>query len=307
MMNSTKQTGVALITVLMVVALATFSMVSIAYHLQLDIRRTENTLYHGQALQISHLAANLAEKVLIDDSDKNKRDDFEETWATVKDQKIVFEDIPVTAEITDLQGRFNLNNLNQEGAAGTEARRQFRRLLNTLRIELPLQNTIADYIDSNQVALPEIGGAEDSEYQNLEVAYLPANKDMVSPSELRLIFGISKEDYETLLPYITTLPKITTINVNTASPEVLSTIARDLNVQTIQGALSGRPFDDVAQFIGNDVFAGKNLDNKLLGVTTDYFLFESTVFYGHIEQKQQVIFERQDTKVRSIMHAEGEL
>jgi general secretion pathway protein K len=307
MMHYSNQKGVALITVLMVVAIATFSMVSIAYRLQLDIRRTENTLYYGQALQISKLAEHLAKKVIIDDSDKNKRDDLGEDWATVKDQKIVFEDIPVTAEITDLQGRFNLNNLNQDGAAGVEARKQFRRLLTTLQIQQPLQNTIADYIDANSIPLSAPGAAEDSDYQNLEIAYLPANKDMISPSELRLMFGISKEDYETLLPYITTLPKVTLINVNTASPEVLSSIAKGFPKGNAEGILSGRPFDDVAQFTGNEALAGLKVNEKLLSVTTDYFLFESTVFYGHIEQKQQVIFERQDGEVRSIMRAEGEL
>lgn len=302
-----KQNGVALITVLMVVALATFSMVSIAYRLQLDIRRTENTLYHGQALQISKLAEHLAQKTLIDDSDKNKRDDLGEAWATVKDENLVFEDVPVVAEITDLQGRFNLNNLNQEGDAGVEARKQFARLLSTLQIQQPLHNTIADYIDKNKEALPAPGAAEDSSYQNLEIAYLPANRDMISPSELRLMFGITKKDYETLLPYITTLPKVTSINVNTASAEVLSSVAAGLTEEIVQGILSSRPFDDVAQFTANQALTRFRIDEKLLSVTTDYFLFESTVFFGHVQQKQQVIFERQNTAVHSIMHAEGEL
>jgi len=42
--------GVALLTVLLVVALATTTAVAMASRQQLDIRRTENTLYQGQAL-----------------------------------------------------------------------------------------------------------------------------------------------------------------------------------------------------------------------------------------------------------------
>lgn len=308
-----RQKGVALITVLMVLALATFAVVSIAYRLQLDIRRTENTLYHGQALQIAKLAEQLAKQTLTDDlnSDvkkKNKRDDLEEPWALVKDQKIAFEDIPVVAEIIDLQGRFNLNNLNQDEDAGKLARKQFKRLLNTLEINLPLQNTITDYIDTNQTPIPTPGGAEDTSYQSLDVAYLTANQNMKSPSELRLMLGISKEDYEKLLPFITTLNGVTQININTASPEVLTTIADNVSVSEVKSVLdSGRPFDSVADFTANKIFAGKPLDAKLLSVTSDYFLLKTTIFYGHIQQQQQVIFERQGTAVHSIMRAEGEI
>ena len=42
--------GVALMTVLLVVVLATTAAVAMASRQQLDIRRTENTLYQGQGL-----------------------------------------------------------------------------------------------------------------------------------------------------------------------------------------------------------------------------------------------------------------
>ena len=45
-----RQRGVALLTVMLVVALATTTAVAMASRQQVDIRRTENTLYQGQAL-----------------------------------------------------------------------------------------------------------------------------------------------------------------------------------------------------------------------------------------------------------------
>jgi len=315
MKNRTQQKGVALITVMMVVALASFSVATIVYNQQLDIRRTENTLYHGQAIQIASLIEQLAIEVLIidaneDNNNNDQRDHFGEPWDQIKDFPIPFEDFIVEAEIIDLQGRFNLNNLAQSGTAGTDARNQFKRLLNTSQINVPYENTIADYIDTDTTPLPKDGAAEDDRYQSLEVAYLTANQNMVSPSELRLILGITKEEYETLLPFITALPVTTKININTASAEVLTTVANNISLNALEGLINKRnskPFEDVAELTGDPIFAGKQLDANLLSVSSEYFLLKATVFYGHIQLKHQVIFERQGTTVRSIMRAEGEI
>jgi general secretion pathway protein K len=134
---------------------------------------------------------------------------------------------------------------------------------------------------------------------------------MQSPSELLLIRGITREDYEKLLPHVCTLPRVTTININTATAEVLTTIANNLSVIDMQGIVSQRedqPFDSVDELLSDKLFAGQELTKDHLSVSSDFFLLRSKAEISHIEAQMNVIYERDaDGRVYTIMRAQGDL
>ncbi len=303
------QQGVALITVMLVVALATTAAVNMAGRQQLDIRRTENVLYQGQALMYLFGVESWARQFLSDDRRKNQIDHLGEDWA-VRLPPLPIEGGQITGHVEDLQGRFNLHNLVAKDKLGQVSRRRFTRLLEQLELNPQLVNLIQDWQDSDvEPRFPE--GAEEDYYLGQTPAYRTPDRPMASPSELRLLKDLTNKDYEKLLPYVTALPAPTPINVNTASASLLATLADDLPLKDIEALVEKRedhPWESVQDFLAEPVFAGRNIPAEGLSVASDYFLIDASVTLGQLEQHLKSIVVRQDDGRNSVyLRTEGEL
>ena len=104
------QTGVALITVLLIVFLASVTATSLAALQQIAIRRS-TVLQHQQQARLYTLAIEQwAVLVLARDSQQNETDHLHEEWANASSALPVTEGV-LSAQLRDLQGCFNLNNL----------------------------------------------------------------------------------------------------------------------------------------------------------------------------------------------------
>jgi general secretion pathway protein K len=301
--------GVALLTVLLVVALATITAVAMASRQQLDIRRTENTLYQGQALMYLYGVETWSQQFLADDRRDNEIDHNGEDWAT-RLPPLPVEGGQVQGFLEDLQGRFNLNTLNQSGDAGKLARERFERLLRQLDLNTEMISTIQDWLDADiEARFP--AGAEDDYYLGLDPAYRTANQNMLSPSELLLLKDLNKEIYDKLRPFVTTLPANTAININTASVEVLLSLADDLSKSEIESLVKKREdkaYKSVEDFLAEDIFAGKNIPLEGLSVNSDYFLLHAQADIGHVQQTLISIFVRdKDGRIQTILRSEKEL
>ncbi|MDM8569440.1 type II secretion system minor pseudopilin GspK, partial [Thiotrichales bacterium HSG1] len=190
------ESGVALITVMLIVALATIMAVAMTTRQQLDIHRTANLINVEQAYLYALGGESWMTRILLRDS--KKIDSLQDVWAT----SIPSLPIPggyITGQVIDLQGRFNLNNLLQEdGQTSSSDIIILERLLNILELPVSLVQVIIDWIDTNEEQL--LNGAEDNVYLMKEPAYRSANRLFVDPSEVRLLVGTEK--YYKLLPYI---------------------------------------------------------------------------------------------------------
>ena len=301
--------GVALLTVLLVVALATTTAVAMASRQQLDIRRTENTLYQGQALMYLYGVESWSQQFLANDRRDNEIDHNGEDWAT-RLPPLPVEGGQVQGFLEDLQGRFNLNTLNQSGEPGKLARERFERLLRQLELNPEIISTIQDWLDTDiEARFP--AGAEDDFYLGLDPAYRTANQNMLSPSELLLLKDLDKEIYEKLQPFVTTLPENTFININTASVELLMSLADDLSKSEIENLLKKREdkaYNNVEDFLAEEMFAGKNIPLEGLSVNSDYFLMQAQADIGHIQQTLTSVFVRDDEgRIQTILRSENEL
>ena len=253
------QTGIALITVLLILALATVAAVSMTSRQQLDIRRTSNILKIEEGYMALLAAEEFAKRVLIWDFREipkiNSRvntitDGHGDIWKSpfldsAKQTLGNFE--VVNFKFVDLQGRFNLNNLidaNQNPSQADLA--AFQRLLHEKGLPDSLANVAVDWIDANTDTYQS--GAEDTAYQTLKQPYVPPNKPMASASEMNRLMTVNlagEEDYDksskTRRKYIrdmlhkednqvlTALPKRTEINVNSAaSPAIFQMLVPGL-------------------------------------------------------------------------------
>lgn len=281
-MKPVKQRGVALITALLVVALATLAAVAMATRQQLDIRRTGSFLHSEQAYAYVVGAENWARVVLIRDRKDSEIDTLAEDWSTQPPASIV-EGGSIIGRILDMQGRFNVNSLVSGGQVNPDAVDAYKRLLILLDLDEALADALVDWIDEDiDVRFPD--GAEDETYLLLPTPYRTANRLLADISELRLVAGYDEpEVIEKLRPFIVALPEATPININTASAEVLSTVAKDLALSDGEKLVEARGeegFETVDSFLKHDVLGGLEVKQSLLSVQSHWFLMISEANIG---------------------------
>lgn len=244
--------GVALITAMLITALTATLAAGLAWNSALDVRRTMVLLFHEQGIQIALGAESWMQNLLRDDLGESETDHLGELWASDLPGLPVESDTiqgAVMGKIEDLQGRFNVNNLiDANGEIDETVFEQFRRLLQVLELDPKFAGLTADWIDANQEAgFPD--GAEDSIYTGFTPSYRTYNRPLSNVSELAALDGMDKASYDRLLPHITALPGRTSINVNTASAEVLMSLDENLDASTVEGLIAQREESGFASIV----------------------------------------------------------
>lgn len=295
-----KQSGVALITAVLIIALAVTASVSIASNYQLNFHRTENAFNSGQAWAYAKGAEEWAMAILARDQKDNQPnyDGFDESWWN-NDEPLVFP-LPngyIEGKLEDAQNKLNINSLLNGNEVNPEIKIRFERLFAILGVDPALVGALIDWIDTDQQFTGALG-AESDIYIGLEPPYLPADGPMNDVTELRLIHGITDEIYVKLLPHVTALPDATAVlNINTASAEVLETLG--VNVpsgvgQELVEEREDRPFkqpnDLVRSFQERGLTA--SINNSPIGVGTNHFLLNTTCVIGKSQVKMQSMIYR---------------
>jgi general secretion pathway protein K len=216
------QRGVALIVALLVIALATVLIAGLLDRGELAYARTRNQLHEAQAQSYALGLEVYAERVLKEDQAKgNGVDTNDSPWAT----PLPPTPVPggtIAAAMRDLNGRFNLNNLDPAYDTAQVWRQKAEQLLDALKLDRKLAGDIVAWMDP----APGAAAAGDAFYLAQPVPYRSAKRQFSHVSELRLIRGIDGDVYAKLAPYVSALPPGTRINVNTASVPVLMTLTR---------------------------------------------------------------------------------
>ena len=294
----TRQRGIAALTALLVVALATILAADLAWELHLDIRRSESALLRNQARQFALGAEIMAADALRQDYKKDEEenafcDHSGERWAT--ELTLPFEGGTVRGSLTSLQGRFHLNNLAATGRKDVQVFEQFERLLDTLGLDVGLAPKVLDWIDPDQSEV--LGGAEDSVYTSRQPPYRTANTWFTTTTELLAVDGMldleesNDEVFRLLERYVSALPpndgQPARINVNTAEGPVLISLCTDGATSCAETLKANRPyctlltgtgdsaFMDDAEGLVDPVFA-----NEYLDVVTNFFQLKVLVTLG---------------------------
>ena len=171
-------------------------------------------------------------------------------------------------------------------------------------LENALSEVLTDWVDADEERLP--GGAESDAYLLMQPPYRAANQAMVMLEELKLLEGFQQIAYEPWLlikTTATTLPSVTTVNVNTASKQVLlalSDVLSETEVDTWIQLRAESPAKDTAEFRSfveqqtgqTAVDITKWFPDWLISVRSNYFLLAGQVDYGESQQGLSAIFYR---------------
>ncbi|MEB6675795.1 type II secretion system minor pseudopilin GspK [Acinetobacter haemolyticus] len=281
MRNIKSQHGVALLTILVMVALATILAATIAKRQSNSAENTGYLMRQNQSLLYAKSAEAFFAELLIQDNESGKNiDHLQESWAKPMPAFPV-EDGYVSGRLVDESGKFNLNNLlKSDGSVDDSARRWFERLLQRVGLPAELSQAVIDWQDSDDEPTGAMG-AESNYYQGLEPAYLTPNTKFHSIEELKLVRGFEGKNYDLIKNYISALPEPTKVNINTAPALLLASIDPRVDVNTVDQELKAKQanltyFSSLDDLWKINAFSGIEEQNKTdaaawLDTKSDYF------------------------------------
>jgi general secretion pathway protein K len=283
------QQGIALITVMLVLAIATVAVVSMSTARQMDIRRTENQLRTTQAWEYVYGLESWAQHGLQIDGKNNKIDSLADRWTNPLPRVLLVQGT-MQGGIEDLQGRINLNNLLVEGEVSEPDINRLKRLLVNLNMKPELVDAMLDWIDKDmEIRYPH--GAEDETYTRFKPAYRSSNHLFTDVSELLLVQGMTLEQYQLLRPYVYVADAYAPININTASTTVLRCLADDISADQAESMFraQGKPFEKITDFLEDEAVAETGIGKYGLDVISNHFLVVGQIDMG----KTHLMFESQ--------------
>ncbi len=219
--------GVALISALLIVALATTLAVMVSLRANLRLRDAGNAQALAQAVASARGALDFGRWALyqdqLQDSKSGSAIDWQgEAWAQALPAFPV-EGGSVSGVVHDMGGLINLNNLGLQATHTAMDLLVMQTLLSNAGIDPSLANALADWVDGDiTVSLP--GGAEDTDYLGMTPARLAANQPLRDVDELQRVRGFTPAMVAALRPYVTALPVHTPVNVNTAPAAVIAAL-----------------------------------------------------------------------------------
>lgn len=233
------QRGAALLTALFIVTLISILATSLSMRIPYDIER-----YKINAnIEKANLYSNFVKLWTIEYLNRRNL-----KFVTDKQGKILIDlnDITklkknintnVSIELYDLQSKFNLNNLTDK-----KLHISFLTLLEKLFPEAnpqelkALLNNIYMWISPFEQYHIQL----DETYAKKNPPYYPAHRPFHSHTELKLVKGVNNKIYQKLEPYITALPEVTEINVNSASKKILASLGNGLSVSVVHKIIEKR-------------------------------------------------------------------
>lgn len=311
--------GMALLTVLLLVAVMAVVAVAMLEDVRFSVRRTTNAETGAQAQWYADAAETVARRRIrrLTALDP-ERTPLTPDW-NGRSFTLPIEGGTLTATVRDGQACFNLNSLVEwtgdrlAGRPSGDAR--LMALGRALEIDAGRMRTITDslidWIDTDGAARPF--GAEDSAYAGLAEPYRTSGVPLAEVSELRAVRGVDAEAYRRLRPHLCALPTDRSpVNVNTLTPAdapllVMLTDGR-LSLSAARAIIAARPasgWSDPRAFWGQPglrgMEAGPDADDEVT-VRTDYFAVRIDVEYGGAHAVRTALIEsRPDGGTRTVI------
>jgi len=304
-----RQTGVALLAALILMLALVITMGNIFYRHQIDVSQATGARHTDQAILLAISGENWAKQLLSDSSDDRGVDHFEEDWAQAMPMLPV-EGGTLTGCLSDLQGRINLNNFSgytsqtlkaEMGADTSGYARVWEALLVSLEIvaDPSRSATIIDWLDPDS-ELINSWGAEQIDYDGYTPPRVPANGLITDTTELAAIGSYEVAEVQRLLPWISALPRVTPININTASTQLLTALGGSMGLEFEQMVSERRPFssvDEFHQFIAERTQLALPLVKTrwpvtVVGVNSNYFELYLEVTLGEARIEVKSIMDR---------------
>ncbi len=285
--------GAALLMAMLVAAL----VATVAVALTVDQQRWLADVAHRrdqvQAQSLALAGIQWARQILREDARAGSLDHLGEPWSLSLPATPIANGT-IEGRIEDAQGRLNLNALARDDPAANIDRARLARLFAGKGLAPALLDAIGDWIDPD--AVPRANGAEDAAYALAPSASLAANAPLVRPAEISAVRGVSGNAYAAVAPFVTALPAIVPLNVNTAPPEVLSAALPDLRGDAVAALLADRaraPYTSVSNFRSRLPPGVALVDETSFGVISNYFIVTVTSRQGDAIAQARALLKRE--------------
>lgn len=291
-MNTHRQSGVALITAMLIVALVTVIAAYLSLGQEVWLRQTQNLTDLAQIDALEQGMFGGMAELLTQDGKTTSSDNLTEDWAKVDMiPGFTVEGGAMHVKVIDAQGLFNLNNLVRNAQPSTPDIGVFRRLLSLENADPNLADAVVDWLDPDST--PHPAGAEDADYMALKPPYRAGNRPFVSVEELRLVRGFTPEIVDKLRPFLVALPTATLVNINTAPPEILSALFPSVSVEAAQhlaADFARTPVTNIQQVVSRIPDAARV--PGLFDVKSAYFLVQLNTQFGRMQRRVEGLISR---------------
>lgn len=360
------QSGFALLTVLMVVAIVSILTAQMFSSQHSQIERSGVMLHQAQALSVQWGLEDWVKSGLKLDIENNKTDHLQELWAQPL-PPVSFEEGTVGGLMIDAQSKLNLNNVLVKDAAqkklwqgifnrywqlggdrqawadnlaalmlqgvatglqnpvgkngeNSEDSANEQRGLETVSTSMQtvepwpgFAEVVTDWVDADNDPLPL--GAESDQYQLQEPSFSAANQPLVSVAELYNFPTFSSLDWQAqqiMSAGLTSLPKITPVNINTATSIVLQSLAQWMSAEIVSIWIEQRTqqpaetVDEFMTFLQNQTgFSAQEIQKDLpagfLSVSSEFFQLTSVLDYGRARNTlMYAVFYRSANEVKLV-------
>ena len=291
-----KQKGIAVITAILIAAIVASLAFALSTRERFWLNQTENHKDLAAAQAVAFGAIDLARLTLRDDMRNNSVDHLLEPW-TIPIPPINVEEGKVAGRLIEIQGRFNLFNLQSGGKTSPAGIAILKSLLATRSLPTDWAEKMATAM-ANQVALGLKSNPGVSDNKLFPLANL---------AELAELTGIDASQLATLEPIVTILPESTSVNVNFAPPEVLAAVTPGLSVSEAEQIVSQRAekhFNSVQDYTNALPERLRALVSaSAYAVESQYFLSEVDSWFGRAHARFQAMLYRQRGKMPELLWA----
>ena len=269
--------GSALLSALFIMTLVAIAATAMSTRVQLDIYRIRLTM-NADKLYLASQGVSFWAMATIADREKKliKSDRDGKLLSFPEKLQHSYPDVLSQGNLYDLQARFNLNNIQDK---------KYHPFFLKLVANAPGQNAntskallqaLLQWISPYQ---PGRGHDEFLDfYQKQKPAYYPGYQPMQSVSEFRLIKGVTAKLYQDLLPYITVLPAVTPININTAPKRLIMALGNGLTNSQTKELLEVRGDKGITNIKEISLLLSKlDIPNEQVTLKSQYFLSVATV------------------------------
>jgi len=278
--SASAQRGAAIITALLVVAMAAMLVAGLLWRQQVEIRRIENQRLRDQVQWAARGATDWARLILRNSADHTAIDALGSGWAKplaptrvadllghIAGDDALDDSTFVSGSIEDAQAYFNLRNLLVSPAPGAlqpdpSQLQHFQRLLQLLGMDTRLAGPVAIRLRSAMLAQaahspgvacaaagvigisapPPAADSAFTDRPGLSDEDNSATRPL-QPLDLDWLLdvpGFTPQNLARLRPYVTILPMPSMININTATPQVLAAMIVGLNLDQAKQLVNSR-------------------------------------------------------------------
>ncbi len=309
-----RQSGVALVIVLLILAMMTAVAATMTERLYWQFQRSSNTVNYQQAYWYALGVEQLAKVGIQESFDDGDTINLSQAWAT-RNQVYPLDYGQATGRIYDRQACFNINVLASVTQTGNATDRPYlvrilRSLLEEEGVDSYQSEVIADsaweYVDSNTITNSPTG-VESEMYESMHPAYLAPNSFMADISELRAVYKVSGDIMAKVTPMLCALPTDDwRLNVNTITekqaPLLVAMFSPYLSENNAVQLIKSRPSDgwaSVTEFLGQTQIS--SIDSATVALAKAYLDVDSAYF----EMDAQVLVGDSRIRVRSLMYSKN--